>query len=350
MQARITIPFLILILSAVFSYSQVLITTTASDVTTCPGGITVPVVVTDFYDVAAISLVLSYDTMILNFDSYQNLHDSLSDGFAVINATGGKVYISWISLDPATIGNDTLIELNFVLTGDYSNLIWDTITPGNCQYGNFFGNIIPSYFINGNVNSLLTKPELLSPPNGNTGVETNPTLMWNTCNCSPTYRLQFSTDSTFSNTIIDQSGITENLFEVTGLNYITKYYWRINAKKSQQITPWSETWNFTTAFNPSEIFEEQSTIKKELIKVCPNPVFKTCKIEYYVPSEGEVSISLLNSSGNFITTIVNQQQDKGDYCVQFDCSVYSPATYFLSFKVRSSTNFYSTSKMILKLK
>ncbi|MCD4747584.1 MAG: cohesin domain-containing protein, partial [Bacteroidales bacterium] len=213
------------------------ITTTIITVTACPGDTAViPVYVTNFNDVAAISLTLKYDTVVFDFVDYQNLHNALATGMFLLNNFENKIIISWTSLDPAIIGNDTLLEFKFVMNGGTSELIWDTITPGSCEYSDFYGNIIPAYFINGEIISDLNNPTLFSPQNASSNITINPTLVWNTCNCNPIYNIQLSTDSVFSNIIIDSTGLEETFFDVSGLEETTKYFWHIKAEKSQQIT------------------------------------------------------------------------------------------------------------------
>jgi len=66
------------------------------------------------------------------------------------------------------------------------------------------------------------------------------------------FRLQFGTDSTFATTMIDTSGLTDTSFTLSGLNNLTKYYWRVNAANAGGTSPWSFVWNFKTLGNPTE--------------------------------------------------------------------------------------------------
>lgn len=125
------------------------ISTTASTLTSCPGEIHVAVTVTNCNGVGAISQVLAYNNAVLSYLGYMNLHSALASGMLIVNSTGSKVILSWASTTAANIGNDTLIEFRFSALPGSSNLTWDTQTPGNCEYTNLSGQVIPSTWING---------------------------------------------------------------------------------------------------------------------------------------------------------------------------------------------------------
>ncbi len=100
----------------------------------------------------------------------------------------------------------------------------------------------------------LAAPTLLAPLNGATGVSTSPVLSWNPTIGATSYRLQVSTNTSFSTTVIDQSGIANALHSVSGLANNTKYYWRVAATNAGGDTGfWSSVWNFTTSIAPPSV-------------------------------------------------------------------------------------------------
>ena len=124
------------------------ITTSTATITSCPGTILVPINVTNCNGVGAISLVLSYNNSLLTYMGYQNINTALTSGFLIVNSNNSKVFISWISTTPANVGNGTLMHLRFNVIPGTSNLVWDTLTSGNCEYTNPYGQIIPSFYHN----------------------------------------------------------------------------------------------------------------------------------------------------------------------------------------------------------
>ncbi len=88
--------------------------------------------------------------------------------------------------------------------------------------------------------------KLVSPANGSHGSPINPTLMWNAADGATHYRVQVSTDSTFATTIYDTSGIAGTTRGITGLAFLTSYYWRVSASTEGGTGGWSAVWTFMT--------------------------------------------------------------------------------------------------------
>ncbi|MCX7877155.1 MAG: YCF48-related protein [Ignavibacteria bacterium] len=91
-------------------------------------------------------------------------------------------------------------------------------------------------------------PNLISPPNGATGVSLTPLLDWDSVTTAKTYRLQLATDSVFINPLIDSSGIVQSHFNVTSglLTNNTTYFWRVRGINAAGEGPWSGTFRFRT--------------------------------------------------------------------------------------------------------
>jgi len=125
--------------------------TIADSVDACIGDtILFPVEVVDFYSVASISLSLEYNDLVLDYLGLENVHPQLSSGILIDNSFGGYVKIAWVTTSSsANIGSATLMNMKFVYNGGTSNMIWDTLTGGQCQYSDSLFNILPATFING---------------------------------------------------------------------------------------------------------------------------------------------------------------------------------------------------------
>jgi uncharacterized protein (TIGR02145 family) len=89
-------------------------------------------------------------------------------------------------------------------------------------------------------------PTLSTPANNATGQAVNPTLTWNTSNGATSYTLQVSTNSNFTSFVYNQSGLTNTSQQLSGLSYLTQYYWRVSATNSYGTSNYSSVWNFTT--------------------------------------------------------------------------------------------------------
>jgi hypothetical protein len=92
-------------------------------------------------------------------------------------------------------------------------------------------------------------PILVNPANNSTGVPVTPTFTWNGVPTASSYRLQVSTNSSFTNLVIDQNLTSTQYTPSTPLNILTNYFWRVNATNNIGTSPYSSTWSFTTSAN-----------------------------------------------------------------------------------------------------
>lgn len=95
-------------------------------------------------------------------------------------------------------------------------------------------------------------PSLSLPLNNSTGASLAPLFDWNDVSGAVSYRIQISTDSNFTTTVKDTSGVLTSQYQLPGglLNYLTKYYWRVNATNTGGTSPYSSKFNFTTIVEP----------------------------------------------------------------------------------------------------
>lgn len=99
-----------------------------------------------------------------------------------------------------------------------------------------------------NFTTILSTPVLISPLNNSTGVSVTPLLDWGDVTGASSYRVQVSTDSTFSSTAWDSSGITLSQVNVPSGKLLngTLYFWRVNASNAGCTSSWSAMWRFAT--------------------------------------------------------------------------------------------------------
>jgi pectate lyase len=90
-------------------------------------------------------------------------------------------------------------------------------------------------------------PLLFSPANGHSGVPVSQTLVWRTTPTSVNYRVQCSVDSTFASAPMLDSTLTDTVCSVPGLQYSTRYFWRVRASNESGPGPFSLPWSFQTS-------------------------------------------------------------------------------------------------------
>lgn len=135
------------------SYSQDTIAVSVMDYIACPGDVvTVDIDGTNINGVAAISLVLNYDVSVLNFDTVTVNAGLLATGTPITNAVGGQVRLSWFGImGSGNLGDITMFQVKFDFINGYSDLEWNTGTPGDCQFNDPMFNLIPSTYSDGSV-------------------------------------------------------------------------------------------------------------------------------------------------------------------------------------------------------
>lgn len=81
----------------------------------------------------------------------------------------------------------------------------------------------------------------------------------------------------------------------------------------------------------------------------PNPFNPSTIIEYSIPKESHVKIDVFNSLGQKVTTLVDANQNSGNYQVTWNANRFASGVYFYSIKAEDNlgNNFFSVKKMIL---
>ena len=84
--------------------------------------------------------------------------------------------------------------------------------------------------------------------------------------------------------------------------------------------------------------------KFELSQNYPNPFNPTTKIDYQLPNDGNVNISVFDNAGKEVMTLVNEFKTAGYYTINFNASSLSSGVYF--YKITSG-NFAMVKKLVL---
>jgi parallel beta-helix repeat protein len=120
--------------------------------------VTVPITVTSFNDIDAISLTLVYNPSVLTYTGFDE-NTALSNHADMLgNATGGKVILSWngnVGTGVSLSDNAVLVNIYFTVIGGTSLLTWFDDDEINCEYQNailqypYNDDPTSTYYING---------------------------------------------------------------------------------------------------------------------------------------------------------------------------------------------------------
>ncbi len=112
----------------------------------------------------------------------------------------------------------------------------------------------------------------------------------------------------------------------------------------------SGEWYITNSTTPGASNIITNIKSNELIKnkfslsAYPNPFNPVTKINYEIPEESIVKISVYNNIGKEITTLFNSKQKPGNYNIEWNAKDYASSVYFI--KVQSG-KYFKTLKVIL---
>lgn len=85
----------------------------------------------------------------------------------------------------------------------------------------------------------------------------------------------------------------------------------------------------------------------ELGQNYPNPFNPVTTIDYSIPVDGKVSLSIFDAAGREVSRLVNMHQYAGYYSVNFNASNLSSGIYFYRIEIRGLKNFIDSRKMLL---
>ncbi len=148
-------------------------------------------------------------------------------------------------------------------------------------------------------------PQLVDPPNGAIEISTTPTLNWDSVQYASTFRVQLSTDSTFTIPhLINAGDLTFSQYNVPGgvLSNNTTYFWRVNASNNAGTGPYSQVWKFRTVISPpvaapTLLSPPNGAINQPLnVTLDWNDVFGTSGYKLLVSTDSLFNSTLLDST------------------------------------------------------
>ena len=171
------------------------------------------------------------------------------------------------------------------------------------------------------------RPELVSPVD-TVDVYRNPTMIWRqSADSATTYHLQVATSNSFSNIVVDTT-IADTLIQLSPLEASAVYYWRVSALNEQAESPFSDDAFFVTNYDIVNVEKtEELPTEFSLSQNFPNPFNPSTTIEFTVPSNSDITITLYDVLGNAVDEIVKGNFNQGKYRVNFNASHLSSGVY-----------------------
>ncbi len=94
------------------------------------------------------------------------------------------------------------------------------------------------------------RPKLISPTNNSSNQPRAISFKWQNLLYANFYHIQVSTDSLFSNIILEDSALSTVSKKLCNLEYASYYYWRVRGNSDSIWGKWSDVWKYLTLVQP----------------------------------------------------------------------------------------------------
>jgi len=184
---------------------------------------------------------------------------------------------------------------------------------------------------------------LLSPSNGEEGLSTTPEFVWATSTDNDpydyaVYNLLISEDSTFTQVDYLVEGLSDTFFVMSEeLTDNTQYFWRVDAIDTDSLVTSSEVYSFVVGTLSITDGIKRVPTEYSLSQNYPNPFNPVTTIQYGLAKSGYVNITVYNSLGQKMTTLVNKFKPVGYHTIQWDVSGVGTGIYFYRIQVSDYT-------------
>ncbi|MCX6150795.1 MAG: YCF48-related protein [Ignavibacteriales bacterium] len=170
--------------------AQPTITMTIGNVTAVVGDtILVPITVSNFNNIGAISLKIQYNSTVLTFSGVEN--QPTTGNFAV-NASNGFITIGWFNTTPLNLGNSKLLDLKFHYNGGISNLNFITT---ECEIANVHAQTFLVEYYNGSVSQIFKELIVTSPNGGGSWqIGSQQNILWTSSNVN-NVKIEYTTNN-----------------------------------------------------------------------------------------------------------------------------------------------------------
>jgi hypothetical protein len=176
----------------------------------------------------------------------------------------------------------------------------------------------------------LAAPTLVAPANQSVNISwTGTTLAWNLVQFATQYEYQLADNQNFSNATTGQTAILTYFTDT--LQQSSTYYWKVRALNSTDISPWSDTWSFTT-----ETITKISENRQNSYQIYPNPANNYVVLKV-LNEESQLSIKIVDSQGKLIYSIANIKEEE----TIINTTLWSNGLYFMMIRKNNETTSHS---------
>jgi hypothetical protein len=192
----------------------------------------------------------------------------------------------------------------------------------------------------------ISAPTIISPVAGQVIDPRGWTSVWRKVTGAVKYQFQLSSSSSFSSTLISDSTVTDTTRGMGTLAYGITYYIHVRTKGSSGWGSYGSTTQFNTLASASLLMAQESGVPTsfDLAQNYPNPFNPTTLIRFSLPVGSHVRLTVFNSLGQVVRTLVDGDREAGYYEEHLDGANLASGIYFYRIEAGS---FAATKKLLL---
>ncbi|MEO5929496.1 MAG: T9SS type A sorting domain-containing protein [Candidatus Kapaibacterium sp.] len=184
---------------------------------------------------------------------------------------------------------------------------------------------------------------LIGPQNGDNVPTSGVMLNWNRPSTGITkFWLEVGTTPNFATVLISDSTITDTMTVLNNLQKSKIYYWHIRAGNETGWGPASQPGSFITL--AAGVETTNNAVAGRISASGPNPFNGSTTIRFTLDRTRSVSLDILNSGGERVTTLVSGTLPADSYAFEWNARDQASGVYFYRLNVGGTTE---TGKMIL---
>ncbi|HUI31532.1 MAG TPA: T9SS type A sorting domain-containing protein [Candidatus Acidoferrales bacterium] len=192
-------------------------------------------------------------------------------------------------------------------------------------------------------------PTIVSP-NGSTGEPRRTTFKWNSTANATSYHLQVGTDNSFSSVVRDVTTPDTSLQISDTLTASTTYYWHVSAIDTGGASAYTAATSFKTGTGVLAVDGRSGTPKEfALYQNYPNPFNPSTMINYDLPKNSYVKVTIYDLLGRVVADLVDGMQNADRYSIEWNPSGLSSGIYFCRIQAQSqdgTAKFTSVKKLL----
>lgn len=149
----------------------------------------------------------------------------------------------------------------------------------------------------------LLKTNLIYPDNNSEMVPINPTFKWLPIGANNYYYLQIAEDKSFEELVFE--GNCQNNSALVNLDKNKKYFWRIRTKSKQDVSPWSDIWEFYTGINANV---KEHLLNANQVQIYPQPATDEINIRIEDANISNMEVQIYDLAGHQILSTTASKQ------------------------------------------